>query len=560
MRHILKQNKLLLSLTVFISILSSASFVFVAIIIQKLIDIAMDGDMSAFRHMVLISVGYLLLIGALSYIYRLCSSLLIRNVTIQLRRQLFQGIFSRNMQDFTQSNTADYLSALSNDIKLAEENYFGPVLLTLQNIFVFVISLIVLLYLSPLVTLILLGCMALMFVIPSLFSKALQNKQQAVSTQMSAFTSKLKDLLSGYEVIKSYAMNKHTESDFEAQNITMAKTKFSSDRLFAGNESVSEFLGYTTQFVVIFVAAYLIITGDLSAGMLVALVQLSGGFVGPVLMIMQNISKLQGVKPIVKRIQDFIKYKDESFTGQKQPIFQNELQMKNLSFAYQEQTVLKNIDLTIEKGKKYVIVGPSGCGKSTLVKLLSGHYAAYSGDIYMDNNNIKDLDMTQLQVMMATIHQQVYMFDSDVQQNICLYEDFSDQEMEQAIHVSGIYRFLSGLPSGLSSPVGENGSNLSGGQRQRIAVARALIRNKPILILDEGTSAIDAQTAYEIESKLLTIEDLTLITITHNLSPELLSLYDKVIYMEQGEIVGQGTLSELQQHNASFFRFQSITG
>lgn len=560
MRHILKQNKLLLGLTVFISILSSASFVFVAIIIQKLIDIAMDGDMSAFRHMVLISVGYLLLIGGLSYIYRLCSSLLIRNVTIQLRRQLFQGIFSRNMQDFTQSNTADYLSALSNDIKLAEENYFGPVLLTLQNIFVFVISLVVLLYLSPLVTLILLGCMGLMFIVPSLFSKALQNKQHAVSTQMSAFTSKLKDLLSGYEVIKSYAMNKHTESDFEAQNITMAKTKFSSDRLFAGNESVSEFLGYSTQFVVIFVAAYLIITGDLSAGMLVALVQLSGGFVGPVLMIMQNISKLQGVKPIVKRIQDFIKYKDESFTGQKQPIFQNELQMKNLSFAYQEQAVLKNIDLTIEKGKKYVIVGPSGCGKSTLVKLLSGHYAGYSGDIYMDNNNIKDLDMTQLQVMMATIHQQVYMFDSDVQQNICLYEDFSDQEMEQAIHVSGIYRFLSGLPSGLSSSVGENGSNLSGGQRQRIAVARALIRNKPILILDEGTSAIDAQTAYEIESKLLTIEDLTLITITHNLNPDLLSLYDEVIYMEQGEIVGQGTLSELQQHNASFFRFQSITG
>ncbi|MNJ45771.1 Toxin RTX-I translocation ATP-binding protein [compost metagenome] len=402
--------------------------------------------------------------------------------------------------------------------------------------------------------------MALMFIVPSLFSKALQNKQQAVSTQLSAFTSKLKDLLSGYEVIKSYAMNKHTESDFEGQNITMAKTKFSSDRLFAGNESVSEFLGYTTQFVVIFVAAYLIITGDLSAGMLVALVQLSGGFVGPVLMIMQNISKLQGVKPIVKRIEDFIKYKDDSFTGQKQPIFHHELQMKNLSFAYQEQSVLKNIDLTIEKGKKYVIVGPSGCGKSTLVKLLSGHYAGYTGDIYMDDNNLKDLDMTQLQVMMATIHQQVYMFDSDVKQNICLYEDFSDQDMEQAVHVSGIYRFLSGLPLGLSSPVGENGSNLSGGQRQRIAVARALIRNKPILILDEGTSAIDAQTAYEIESKLLTIEDLTLITITHNLSPELLSLYDAIIYMEQGEIVGQGTLSELQKHNESFFRFQTITG
>jgi ABC-type multidrug transport system fused ATPase/permease subunit len=557
LKTLLKQNKLLFLLTVFISILSSALVVFIAIVIQKLIDTATQKDIHAFMQMVFLSIGFLVLTGTIGYLYRLSTRTLIRNLTIQLRKKVFQGIFNRNMEDF--SNTADYISAMSNDIKLAEENYFEPILLTLQNIFIFIISLTVLLYLSPIVTLILLLCVGLMFVIPSLFSKAMQQRQSAVSSQLSAFTVKLKDLLSGHEIIKTYGMQQHTEEDFKAQNMKTAKTKFLADRLFAVNESVSELLAFLTQFIVIFVAGYLIISDNLSVGMLVALVQLSGGFVGPVLVIMQNVSKLQGVKPIITRLEAFMTYEDHSFKGKATPQFKKYVTAKNVSFSYQEQQVLQDINLTLEKGKKYAIVGPSGCGKSTLIKLLSGYYAGYSGTISIDGLSQREVDISQLQAMIATIHQQVYMFDSDVLQNICLYEKFSEEAIKKVIQLSGIYRFEAQLPNGLSSLVGENGANLSGGQRQRIAVARALIRNKPILILDEGTSAIDAQTAYEIESKLLTLDDLTLITITHNLNPDVLSLYDEIIYMDQGSIVAQGSFAELREHSPSFCRFQSIT-
>lgn len=557
MKTLIKKNKMQFVFTVLISIINSALVVFIAIMIQKLIDTATQKDIHAFMQMVLFSLGFLVLTGVIGYLYRLSTRALIRNLTIQLRKGVFQGIFNRNMEDFT--NTADYISAMSNDIKLVEENYFGPILLTLQNIFIFIISLIVLLYLSPLVTLILLLCVGLMFIIPSLFSKSIQQRQSAVSSQLSAFTVKLKDLLSGHEVIKTYGMQQHTEKDFKEQNTMTAKTKFLADRLFAVNESVSELLGFLTQFIVIFVAGYLIISDNLSVGMLVALVQLSGGFVGPVIVIMQSVSKLQGVKPIIKRLEAFMSYEDHSFKGQVIPQFQNVVTVKNLNFSYQEQQVLHDINLTLQKGKKYAIVGPSGCGKSTLIKLLSGYYAGYSGEISMDGLSQRKVDIAKFQQMIATIHQQVYMFDTDVMQNICLYENFSEEAIKEVIQLSGIYRFEAQLPKGLLSLVGENGANLSGGQRQRIAVARALIRKKPILILDEGTSAIDAQTAYEIESKLLTLEDLTLITITHNLNPDVLSLYDEIIYMDQGAIVAQGSLNELQQHSPSFCRFQNIT-
>ncbi|MEK5645346.1 ABC transporter permease [Paenibacillus rhizosphaerae] len=559
MRKALLKNKGLIALTVCFSLIVSSGSVLVAILLQRIIDAAVKGDMGLFQQTLIVSIIYVPLLGLFGYLYSICSKALIRGWTVTLRDQVFRGILRRNFEQFSKTNTADYLSALSNDIKLIEENYVQPLLLTLQNVIIFVASLLIMLFLSPLVTGILVGCMILMFTVPSLFGKALQKRQEAVSTQMSVFTSRLKDMLSGYEVIKSYSMSKHAEKKFAQENEIAANTKFTADRTLAMNEGVSGILGSLTQFAVVFIAAYLILTGKLSAGSLVALVQLSNGFVGPVLVIMQNVPRIQGVKPVVKRIDALAEYDDHYYKGEIEPVFHANLQASQLSFAYKEgRTVLSDIDLTLFKGKKYALVGPSGCGKSTLVKLLSGSYAGYDGSITYDGIELKQLDRDLLQQMVSTIHQQVYMFDTDIRENICLYENYSEEEIQTAIQMSGIDQWISQLPNGLSSAVGENGSNFSGGQRQRIAVARALIRNMPILILDEGTSAVDMQTAYEIENRLLALSDLTLITITHNLNPDLLGSYDQVIYMNEGRIAGVGSLEELLEQNEGFRRFFTL--
>lgn len=559
MKQSIRQNKMLLAVTLLFSIITSAAGVLIAIILQKVIDAAMQGDMLLFKKIVILSVAYLLLLSLFGFMYAICSKALIRNLTLSLRERVFRGVFRRNAEEFTSSNTADYLSALTNDIKLLEDNYIQPLLLTLQNVVVFAASLIILLYLSPLITLILVVCMILMFTVPSLFGKALQDKQSAVSARMSIFTTSVKDLLSGYEVIKSYAMGKHTEQKFQQENTPAANTRFAADRLFAANESLSETLAILTQFSVVFIAAYLIISGDFSAGSLVALVQLSGGFVGPVLVVMQNLPKIQGVKPVVQRINDLASEEAQPKSGLLEPVFNENLEISRLHFAYQQgNQVLSDINLSLQKGKKYALVGRSGCGKSTLVKLLSGYYDRYEGSITLDGINIKQLDPERLQQMTATIHQNVYMFDTDIKQNICLHEEFSEEVMETALHTSGVHKFVEKMPSGLLTTVGENGSQLSGGQRQRIAVARALIRSKPILILDEGTSAIDMQTAYEIESRLLTLKELTLITITHNMNEELLGLYDEIIYMENGRIAEVGCFQELRVRGGGFAAFCSL--
>lgn len=444
-------------------------------------------------------------------------------------------------------------------MKLVEENYIVPLLLIFQYGVMFVVTVILLLYLSPVVTLGIFISMLLIFIVPSFFGKVLEKKQLELSNRLSFFTSKLKDIFSGYDVIRSYNLKDSIGKEFKEENNNLANTKFAADKIFVVNESISQTLGMGTQFVAIFLSSYLVIKGNLTMGMLIAIVQLSGTFVQPVIVIMSNLPKLNSVKPIIERIDEFSTYKDNDFTGKDKPSFNNNLEVSNLSFSYGNgKSIIKDISLKIDKNKKYAIVGESGCGKSTLIKLMLGYYSDFSGDIKFDGNSMKNLNIEQLNKMISIIHQNVYMFDKTIKDNICLYKEFSEEQINNVLKLSGANKFIEETFNGLNYLVGENGSNLSGGQRQRIAIARALIQQTPILVLDEGTSAIDMQTAYDIESKLLNIKELTLITITHKMSEELLSLYDKIIYMENGQIVESGNLQELLQKKEKFFNFYTV--
>ncbi|AJD26028.1 ABC transporter ATP-binding protein [Clostridium botulinum] len=559
MRECIKRNKLLLLLTIIFSIISSAAMVGLSLFIQTTIDYATSGNIDGFKRILIYSIGYGILIGLLYFIYDILSKMFIRNLLKMLRNKVFFGILKRNYKDFNSKNTADYISVLTNDMKLIEENYVVPLLLTLQYSVMFVVTVILLLYLSPLVTLGIFISMLLIFIVPSLFGKTLENKQLELSNRLSFFTSKLKDIFLGYDVIRSYNLRNNTTKEFQEENNNLANAKFTADKIFVINESLSQILGLGTQFVAIFLSAYLVIKGELTMGMLIAIVQLSATFVQPVIMIMSNVPKLNSVKPIIKRIDDFSNYEDTDFVGKDKPYFNSNLEISNLYFNYgNERPAIDNISLRIDRNKKYAIVGGSGCGKSTLVKLMLGYYSDFNGDIKFDGNSIKNLDIEQLNKMISIIHQNVYMFDKTIKDNICLYKEFSKEQINNVLNLSGANKFIEETTNGLNYLVGENGSNLSGGQRQRIAIARALIQQTPILVLDEGTSAIDMQTAYDIESKLLSIENLTLITITHKMSEELLSLYDEIIYMENGQIVERGNLRELLDKKDKFFKFYTV--
>ena len=559
MKIYMKQNKVLLLFTILTSIIASLGYVFMAVLLQKLLDIAVEKNMQQFIPMVLFSIFYFVMLGIFLYLQSLLSKRITCKIIKQIRTDVFKGIVSQSMGDFGKRNTADYISIISNDVKMIEDNFLLPFFEVVQYTVIFISSFVLMIYFDVIVTIVVFVAITLMFLVPSLLGKELEKRQNTLSSQLADFTTKLKDILSGFEIIKSYSMKQYVIQKFDKENSDTIHTKYSVDKLFALNEGLSSFLALMVQIVVLFLSAYFIITERITVGTLLGMVQVSSNLANPLIMIFTNIPKIKSIQPIIEKLTVLSKYELNEVPKKQSATFNSVVSISNLSFAYEKQNrVLDKINLHIEKGKKYVIVGKSGCGKTTLVKLLAGYYTEYSGKILYDNTDLNMMNENDIVQLSSIIHQNIYMFNESVYDNICLHEDYSKESIDKAVKASGLNDVIEKLPEGLLYEAGENGSNLSGGQKQRIAVARALIRNKPILILDEGTSAIDMQTAYDIENHLLKIEGLTIITITHNLKKELLELYDNIIYMENGEIIERGTFEELTSVPSRFLKYLTI--
>lgn len=559
MKIYMKQNKVLLLFTILTSIIASLGYVFMAVLLQKLLDIAVEKNMQQFIPMVLFSIFYFVMLGIFLYLQSLLSKRITCKIIKQIRTDVFKGIVSQSMGDFGKRNTADYLSIITNDVKMIEDNFLLPFFEVVQYTVIFISSFVLMIYFDVIVTIVVFVAITLMFLVPSLLGKELEKRQNTLSSQLADFTTKLKDILSGFEIIKSYSMKQYVIQKFDKENSDTIHTKYSVDKLFALNEGLSSFLALMVQIVVLFLSAYFIITERITVGTLLGMVQVSSNLANPLIMIFTNIPKIKSIQPIIEKLTVLSKYELNEVPKKQSATFNSVVSISNLSFAYEKQNrVLDKINLHIEKGKKYVIVGKSGCGKTTLVKLLAGYYTEYSGKILYDNTDLNMMNENDIVQLSSIIHQNIYMFNESVYDNICLHEDYSKESIDRAVKASGLNDVIEKLPEGLLYEAGENGSNLSGGQKQRIAVARALIRNKPILILDEGTSAIDMQTAYDIENHLLKIEGLTIITITHNLKKELLELYDNIIYMENGEIIERGTFEELTSVPSRFLKYHTI--
>ncbi|BDF35033.1 ABC transporter permease [Lachnospiraceae bacterium] len=536
-----KRGRLLIVFTLLLGGISAALSAFISIILQKVIDSAARNDMDSFSKLILATLIYLAILGTMGFLEAYCGKLMIKNVTKTLRDKVFLGVMKRSPREFSSQNTADYLSALINDVKLVEENHLIPLLLCAQMGVLFLTTLGILLYLSPLVTAVLFLFLVLMFTVPALLGRKIQKKQDAYSEKLAEFTAKSKDFFNGFEVIRGYSMRPYILKKFTRINRDTAHRKMAADTLLAVNECFSDILSAVSVLVIVFVSSYLMMKGRITAGTLLALIQLSGTFVTPVVMLMQNIPKITGIRPVLKHLeayshmQEDAPYEEESSCGP--ALLKAGITCTDVTFGYApEQNVLQDISLTIAPGTKCALMGESGGGKTTLIKLLTGYYDDFAGDIRYDGIPIGKLSQDKLNRMAAVIHQNVFLFDTDIYDNICLGETFTKEQLDDAVKASGISRFLPGLEKGLHTAVGENGQNLSGGQRQRIAVARALIRSTPLLIMDEGTSAIDRQAAHEIEEDLLSQENLTVLTITHHMDETLMDCYDRIYYLNDGRI------------------------
>ena len=546
MRKYIFKHKLWLFFAVLFRCIGAFMQVFIAILVQRIIDSAMDKNMSLFIKMIVIAGIYFVIMALNDYLNKTTQYTYMKKTLTDFKEDVFCGILKKDYKSFNENNTAQYISNLTNDINMVETKYIVPSLEMIGDVIIFVTTLILLLIINPYITLGMCLTTSMIFIIPTVFGKVIAKKQTKVSSGLSSFTIKIKDIFSGYEVIKSYNADKIMANEFSTENNKIENLKFKANHIQGISDSVSLLLAILTQVSATAIGGYFLIKGSLSVGGLFAVLQLGNGLFNPVMWIMNKVTMLKGMKEVNKKLIDIIKENEKVDTGKVLNSFEEKIEIKDISFSYNEKDIiLDEVSVSFDKGKKYAIVGKSGSGKSTLLRLMMGYYSNYTGDISIDDKNYEDLNKSSIFNNIAIIHQDVYMFSKTLEENIKLGKDFTDKELQEAMFKSGVSEFINKLPNGINSEVGENGKSVSGGQRQRIAIARALLQNTSILLLDEGTSSLDAKTSFEIEDTILSIEGLTVIAITHKLNEEILKRYDEIIVMENGKIVEKGHFDSL---------------
>ncbi|UOW69089.1 ABC transporter ATP-binding protein [Paraclostridium bifermentans] len=541
-----------------ISLVALASICF-DFIMGFIVDIFASGQVEKFIPIVTVTIALIIIMFFTEYLDGLVMSNYIKNTVNYLRCDVFSKLMNKDIKDFSLDNSGKYISVLYNDIKLIEDNFLNNIFLVISSLLSFFISLCALFYISPYIVIFISIFGVLGFIIPNALSKKLVIEKNEYSKNLEEITSVTKDLFSGFEVIKGFNISKKINKIFVKNSLNVENSKRKCSILEAIIKGFSLAFSVTIYLGVLILGGYLMYKKSISVGTAIIIIQLSTHIVGPVKTSISLINQIKSVSLIGKKVEDILNVNNESEESEEIKSFRDCIDIKDLNFSYtKERNALKNINLKFERNKKYAIVGESGCGKSTLIKLIMRYYNEYEGKITIDNKDLNKIYSSDLYKTISMIQQNVFMFDDSIKENIRLFSNYSDESVIESCKRSGIMGLINRLEDGIDSLVGENGNKLSGGEKQRIAIARALINETKILILDESTSALDNETAYSLEKSLLNLENLTMIVVTHKLIKNLLTDYDEIIVMKDGMVIEKGSFEELIDIKGYFYSLYYI--
>lgn len=555
MNRYIKLYKWLFFLAIIFSILSGFVDVCFTLLLKGIVDRVSNGDINSFVSFGVKSIVVSILMGVVIYEHKVIIANLMKKISIRIKGDIYKAIQSMNITDYRSENTGYFLSILNNDIKIIESDYFGTILTCFYEISIFLTALIATINISLYLAIVLIIISLIPMIIPFLFNRILARSKKSYSDQMAIFIEKAKDILGAFEVVKAFNMKRKIFDEFSMYNKNMEISKFNYIKINSISSSLSTGVMYVTYFLSLLISGYMAINGVITVGSMIASVNLVGSIANPLMAISSNVATIKSSRLIREKILKVVDYsKVDNINKINIDEFNKKIEFKNVSFSYDEtHNILNNINLTLVKNKKYAIVGESGSGKSTLVKLLLNYYNTYSGNIYIDNKDVMNIKEEDIFNLMSMIQQDVFIFDDTIRNNVTLFKEYSNEELKCALNKVGLTSVIDLLKDNLETSMGENGANFSGGQKQRIALARAIVKKCPIIILDEATASLDNDTAYKIEKSLLDIQDLTLISITHKLIKENLKMYDEIIYIRSGEIIEKGSFDELMNDKGNFY-------
>lgn len=481
-----------------------------------------------------------------------------QRIVNDIRDRLYAHITSLSFSFFTQTPTGVIMSRITNDVNLVQGALTRAPASIVQGVLTMAALTGYIIYLNWRLAAFSIVVLPLAGFALSKFSRRFRRASTQTQEQVGVLTTHLYETIAGIRIVKAFCMEEYESRRFAEKNRALFNSLMRSIKTSAASHPVMEFITMIGTSMVIFVGGYWIVRGSMSVGEF-------GSFMLALVFFYRPLKDLNGINNVVqdgmaaaKRIFNVLDTQPEiKDRPDARPIPRDfgSIEFKGVSFRYEDALVIKDIDLSVEAGQTIAIVGESGGGKTTLVNLIPRFYDVTSGAIYIGGVDIRAASLSSLRSLIAMVTQQTILFNDSVIANIAYgNRHASFEEIEKAAKAAHADEFISRLPNGYDTIIGESGVRLSGGQRQRIAIARAILKDAPILILDEATSSLDTESEREVQSALERLmQGRTSFVIAHRLSTVINA--DQIIVLKAGRIVEQGRHEELLQLGGEYRHF-----
>jgi len=517
---------------------------------------AESGEGNALIFMVGLVICMFFLKNLFSYLAMFFITFLRNGVLKDLRNELYQKTIELPISYYSEKRKGDTIARITSDVQEIQHSFLSILELIVREPLTILFTIAAMLFISPKLTLFVFIFIPVSGFLISLIGKSLKRKSDKVQKEQGYFLSILEETLGGLKVIKGFNAEKIFGSKF--QDSTQRFFNYSNSLLNRQNlaSPTSEFLGITVIGILLWYGGQMVLVDKtLKPELFITYMGLAYQILTPAKAISKASYSVKKGNAAAERVLEIIETKnpiEDKPNALVKNDFNSSIDLRNILFKYEDDIVLDDFSMKVGKGKTVALVGQSGSGKSTIANLVTRFYDVNEGAIEIDGTNIKDITKTSLRNLMGLVTQDSILFNDTVKNNILLGKvDATDEDITDALKIANAWEFVKDLPKGIETNIGDSGNKLSGGQKQRLSIARAVLKNPPIMILDEATSALDTESERLVQDALDNMmKNRTSIVIAHRLST--IQKADTIIVLHKGKIVEQGTHSELLQSKGNY--------
>ncbi|MBW7867850.1 MAG: ABC transporter ATP-binding protein [Brumimicrobium sp.] len=483
------------------------------------------------------------------------------------RDEMFDKILRLPISFFTEEKKGDLMSRMNRDVDEIEIAVVSVLELIFRDPISVIITISVLIYWSPQLTLFSFILLPVSSFIISRIGKSLKRTASKGQKQLGVLFSILEEYIGGIRIIKAFNAEERVTNHFKINNLHHQKLVTRTFRKRDLSSPLNEFLGAIVLVIIVWYGGTMILNGNADEGFtgreFIGFIIVFSQLLVPVQSIAKNAAFMSKAKASQERIEEIIAI-EEKITDPENPkeikSLAHNIEFKNVSFAYQQENVLKNLNFIVEKGKTIALVGESGSGKSTIADLVPRFYDVVEGQILYDGIDIREFKLYDLRQQIGVVNQESILFNDTVFNNIAFgVKNATEEEVIRAAQIANAHDFISNLENGYNTNIGERGNKLSGGQKQRISIARAILKNPPIMIFDEATSALDTESEKVVQDALNNLmKNRTSLVIAHRLST--IKNADLILVLSKGEIVERGTHEELFAKKGVYHKLSTMQG